>query len=352
MRITIHNTFLILLVFLSVLFCLLLLINNNNNNSYTEKRFLGSKDVLFKFDKFNELLLDNSLDKHVGLIKLCNRPNYYQCPSIKSSLHYKYKNLLRYDYNVSINFNTKMESNIECVKGISLVVGIFTTPEEFITRYAYRRILNEHSYVQFYFLMTKSKLKNVNDEVMKENIKYNDIIQFDMDNSYYNTPFHFINGMKWINNHCSDFKYAVYLKSDVYLNVTYYYEHYANINTKPILLMKRIITDNEKVTSATNDACIFFSKDSLNSIIKSSENIESIEDKNDIFISKLMNDANLSDKQYTINKEVTITSLTYDTIQENKLWISGLYPDLLYYIHLKTNGYYYHKSYQNTFKFN
>ena len=55
--------------------------------------------------------------------------------------------------------------------------------------------------------------------IMKENSKYNDLIQVDVIDNYYNISFKTLMGLRWAYENCINGKYFLFIDNDYYLSV-------------------------------------------------------------------------------------------------------------------------------------
>ena len=69
------------------------------------------------------------------------------------------------------------------------------------------------------FIIGSSKNMTTQDEIMKENSKYNDLIQVDVIDNYYNISFKTLMGLRWAYENCINAKYFLFIDNDYYLSV-------------------------------------------------------------------------------------------------------------------------------------
>lgn len=117
-----------------------------------------------------------------------------------------------------------IQSTHKCREKMELIIAINSSPNSFLERYTYRRIYNEYkSNIEYYFFVGLSVNETINDLIKEENEKYNDLIQFDFVSHYYNITYLTIGSLRWINEHCKNYKYLVEHQSDVFFNLFYYF---------------------------------------------------------------------------------------------------------------------------------
>lgn len=73
--------------------------------------------------------------------------------------------------------------------------------------------------VKIAFLLGRSPNQTVETVVKEEQRKYNDIIQIDFTDSYYNLTLKILYGFKWVNIFCKGVKYVVKADEDVFVNI-------------------------------------------------------------------------------------------------------------------------------------
>ena len=69
------------------------------------------------------------------------------------------------------------------------------------------------------FLLGSSRNSTIQDEILKENSKYDDIIQVDVIENYYNISFKTLMGLRWAYENCINAKYFLFIDNDYYLSV-------------------------------------------------------------------------------------------------------------------------------------
>lgn len=88
-----------------------------------------------------------------------------------------------------------------------------------------------------YFLLGAVNTSEVQREIEAENRQYNDIIQGNFFDSYYNTTYKHTMALKWFKDHCAGIKYLVKQDEDVFLNVPAAYEFlHANIDDSNFMM--------------------------------------------------------------------------------------------------------------------
>ena len=69
------------------------------------------------------------------------------------------------------------------------------------------------------FLIGSSTNSSIQDDILKENNKYNDLIQVDVVENYYNITFKTMMGLRWAYENCFNAKYFLFIDNDYYLSV-------------------------------------------------------------------------------------------------------------------------------------
>ena len=92
------------------------------------------------------------------------------------------------------------------------------------------------------FVIGKPRLGNNNDNLfaslLKENVKYGDILMGDFDDSYRNLTLKSIMALKWISTYCSNAKYVIKADDDAFVNI---FELTSLINRRPYRMDKSIV---------------------------------------------------------------------------------------------------------------
>ena len=87
------------------------------------------------------------------------------------------------------------------------------------------------------FLIGSSTNSSIQDDILKENDWYNDLIQVDVIENYYNVSFKTLMGLRWAYENCFNAKYFLFIDNDYYLSV------------KNLLLFLRNPSEYEKCTN-------------------------------------------------------------------------------------------------------
>ena len=69
------------------------------------------------------------------------------------------------------------------------------------------------------FLIGSSTKSSIQDDILKENDRYNDLIQVDVIENYYNVSFKTLMGLRWAYENCFNAKYFLFIDNDYYLSV-------------------------------------------------------------------------------------------------------------------------------------
>lgn len=283
----------------------------------------------------------------------CKMNNVYKCPKLQKDLKKRtssspigvFKKVFPFEYPVII------ESTKQCNNGKSLIIGIANTPQYSYSRFIFRKIFADYPYVQYFFFMSKSNNEHTNMLIAEENAIYNDIVQFDINSHFYNISYQLASEYRWLSKHCKNYKYAVYLQEDTYLNITHYEKEFMNSETKAVI--SQAIPPKEphrektstwyvpyelypfkKYPTLPRGPCIFFSENTINKIAVATYHMPYVLPNDDAYTSLLLNYSGLANSHYDVSKEVVIYPNKEKGTIKNKLWIHGFLPDLLYYTHL------------------
>lgn len=299
-------------------------------------------DFEYKINKELNILLNNYLLN-------CNEYNISFCKEVRNKIKKihpeQHPDEILYPF--PVKYNISMDSNTICKEGMSLIIGVVSSPNSFKERNVYRKLYNKFDYIQLYFFMGTSKNPLVTEMVSLERNKYNDIIMFDFTASYYNLTVQYIATIRWINERCKNYKYFVYHQIDVYLNLPLYEKFIKNERTYQIIgitfthvtpernpisrwYMPMEIYPKEYYPDYPLGCLVFFSEYSVNRIIPETYKEKRTIYIDDVYIGFLIDRLKLF--QYSVdlppqsNLDMSIKDL------ENWLIIHGLEYDLIYYL--------------------
>ena len=77
----------------------------------------------------------------------------------------------------------------------------------------------KHFQTKTMFIIGSSVESNIQNEVWKENDRYNDLIQVDVIENYYNIAYKSNMGLKWAHDNCFNAKYFLFIDNDYYVSV-------------------------------------------------------------------------------------------------------------------------------------
>ena len=106
-----------------------------------------------------------------------------------------------------------------------LLIVVRSAVQNFDQRNIIRRIWGNHTtsvkpfQAKTMFILGYSTDSSIQDNVMKENEKYNDLIQVDVLENYYNLSFKTLMGLKWAYENCFYAKYFLFIDNDYYLSI-------------------------------------------------------------------------------------------------------------------------------------
>lgn len=286
-------------------------INQNNINHYNEL----------------ETDLEKLLSERYYLYKICNSSKI-GCGVLKEGQKQTDDtafNSHQYTLPYPININIITDSKKPCENNL-LLFQIITKSSSFLERYTYRKIYSQYKYVKLYFAIGKSKDENINKMIKEENNKHDDIIQLDVYDNYFNIVYQTIGGMRWINQHCNNYKYLIEHSSDIYFNIPLFYKLYGSkSHTYPaignIVTGGRVNRNNtsqfyipESVYNHTiypnymHGPCQIFSKKSITKIVSASHRMKLILIFDDVYIGFLMKISNINQIQSIYRQSIVFYS--------------------------------------------
>ncbi len=116
-----------------------------------------------------------------------------------------------------------------CRKTGGLFVAVISAPDYFDKRQIIRQTWLRHMFMQsdlgklnlsgFGFVVGLTRSNETQIQIEEESAKYNDILQIDMMDDYYNLTLKVVGLTNWINNHCSQVDFVLKVDDDVYINV-------------------------------------------------------------------------------------------------------------------------------------
>ena len=157
--------------------------------------------------------------------KMCFEENKEECLSYnrKESI-YAIKKYSEKDLHLQIPDQVNILIESKSCEEIGIVVGIVTAPFQFAERYAIRNTWCNESYhnikgVKCYFYSGITSNSNDNSFLKQEASLFDDIIQFDIADTYLNLTIIQLQSYNWILNHCPSMKYYVRTDADMYVNL-------------------------------------------------------------------------------------------------------------------------------------
>lgn len=299
-----------------------------------------------------EIDLERLLSARYYIYKKCNSTNI-SCGISKEgkkksdSSAFKHHN---YTLPFPININTLVESKKIC-ENVLLIFEILSKSSSFLERYAYRKIYSKYSFIKIYFCIGKSKFEKVNNIINEESNKYDDIIQFDVYDNYYNIVYQEIGGMRWINKFCKKYKYLIEQGSDIFFNIPLFYKLYASKSYTysaigNLINDGRVIRDNKsqfyipksvynetKYPTYMNGPCQIFSMESISKIVKASFKMPLVIVIDDVYIGFLMKISKIRDIEKINRKSIVIyEDKSKNSIRNNLIFFHPLKIGCIYYL--------------------
>lgn len=199
--------------------------------------------------------------------------------------------------------NKISDKKLNKCKRNEIILAIHSRSNEYLVRMTYRKIYSRISKrICIIYFTSKSIDDKINDNNIKEERQYKDLIIFDFIGNYFTGSLQLSLSFYWINLNCKNYKYILYHQSDVYINYKKVLE-YIDMN-KPNL---------------TGD--ILF-------------NHYVIRNKRDIYYipSSYYNKSILPPYPrgpfFIINRNVTITIIKYFLSQDKILWVDDIFTGL------------------------
>ncbi len=131
-------------------------------------------------------------------------------------------------FNDVTNFKYPIEI-YPCRKTGGLFVAVVSAPDYFDKRQVIRQTWLRHMFMLsdvgkinlngFGFFLGLTRNKDTQKRIEEESAKYNDIIQIDMMDDYYNLTLKDVGLTNWLYNHCSQVDFVLKVDDDVYVNV-------------------------------------------------------------------------------------------------------------------------------------
>ena len=176
------------------------------------------KDYLSRF----QLLLY----QYATLITSCYKKGYSSCLSYNTSeVYYASKPYNESDLVLRIppSSSVLLHSNVCNSTDVEIVIGMVTAPSQFIERATIRhtwcnRTALDLSRVRCIFFMGYQPSFN-RSFLQEEAEMFDDIIQFDLVDTYLNLTLLQLRGYNWTLNHCHQMKYYIRVDTDMYVNI-------------------------------------------------------------------------------------------------------------------------------------
>lgn len=125
---------------------------NYDKSSYNKINTEYNDDFEYKMNKELNSLLNNYLLN-------CNEYNISFCEEVRNKI--KKIHAERHPdeilYQFPVTYNISIDSNTICKEGMSLIIGVVSSPNSFKERNVYRKLYSKFDYIQLYFFMGTSK---------------------------------------------------------------------------------------------------------------------------------------------------------------------------------------------------
>lgn len=313
---------------------------------------------------YNELLskINSQLLRKYDSYKNCTENGLLKCGEKYEGYKLTGENKLPPNDNITFPIETDIlvDSTAKCYK-TELVISLMTSPDAFIERHSYRKSykLLPRNYPVFFF-MGYSKYKTINTFILEESKEFNDIIQFDVEGSYYKLSVIMISIIRWLKSHCSNYKYVIHHQTDIFINIPYFFEHIDNSTITEVCPLIGLIRYGYPPVRDINSiykkwyvpksvypfsvypnfpsaACIMFTEKIINMMDYATYHYNIILPMDDVFIGLLLNYTGLTDSQCNYEDKIIsnyphhpINSLK--ELRDDKLWIHSLTPGSIYYL--------------------
>lgn len=306
--------------------------------------------------------IDSQLLRRYNSYKNCTKEGLFECGEKYEG--YKLTVANKLPPNDTITFpdetNILINSNAKCFN-TELVLSLMTSPNAFLERYSYRKSykLLPQNYPVFFF-MGYSKNETINAYILQESKKYNDIIQFNVEGSYYKLSVIMISIIRWLKSHCSNYKYVIHHQTDIFINIPYFFKHIDNstiTESCPLIGLIRYgyspVRDINSIykkwyvpesvypfsiyPNFPSAACIMFSEKLINMMDYATYHYNIILPMDDVFIGLLLNYTGLTDSQCNYEDKIISNYPNYPInslkeLRDEMLWIHALTPGAIYYL--------------------
>lgn len=319
----------------SVMYVIFIIIITYN---YTDSVF---KEIYNKIDKDVKEYL--KCKRNENNILICGRnKTKYTFKKIKNKPHISY-------ISISITRICKIHNIVKCSNEF-ILIGILTRPECIYERIVSRKIFQHIDNVKFLFISGLSTNIYINKLLYKEIIKFNDIIVFNVINSYYNCSIIMSCFYIYMYSNCENIKWVIKLDIDTYLNMKLLLKviNYSNRNISVI----GKINKNPRIKCNSNYKwsvrCLnksikfiptppypfgpgfVFKFSSISCIYSYFNKNKSIIWIEDIFFGILMNYCNLKYLDITNFTEITYKPKYNLSITKTNIFVHGLHPIEIY----------------------
>lgn len=177
--------------------------------------------ILFSFisiNRFSGKFICQYLTNEIKDIANCfNTTKKVTCTRKSNELYIKKR--IGNPYILLLNEYSHNDIKLQNIKKCDYLVTIITEPNMFYERSTFRRIYKKYNFILYVFVTGKSNNSYVNDEIRKEIIMYNDILQFDFYSSYYALQLQTYNIIVWCSKIHIHFKWLIKHDTDTFFNI-------------------------------------------------------------------------------------------------------------------------------------
>lgn len=144
-----------------------------------------------------------------------------------------------------LEYKLLLANNNKCDKSIHLLILVKSSLNNFDRRRIIRKTWgaeNRFSDVltRTVFMLGKTYDKDLEKRILDEHQQYNDIVQYDFIDQYYNNTIKTLNAIKWASTHCNDSRFYFFSDDDMYVSIKNLLRYLRNPIEYPHYLSKEI----------------------------------------------------------------------------------------------------------------
>lgn len=190
-----------------------------DSSENTDNNLRGNENVKLSLYEQEYYKLNNQFNQiYDYYLKCYNETHRITCgrEGYKKPEGHKFQEHDSYTCGWPIEYIPVVETTRECTSETQIRMGISIAPNAFLRRIVTRKIYKDTPPLYF---MGLSRNETINEMVKQEAEIYNDIIQFNYLSSYWNLTTQIIMEMRWVSEHCSNYRYYMHQLDDTFYNV-------------------------------------------------------------------------------------------------------------------------------------